>query len=237
MNTDAVTHPRFAPRRGSVRLASWWAKAWLRGVEESAYAEGELRVARRLARAGGVGGISTGPGSIVAAVAERDDLWSVRVEVPMLDPSARDAFVELVAAESGRIGALLAGDLSLALAEEAEEAGVELVPYGGELGSECTCDSWTQPCSHALALLMQVSWLLDPDPLTLVLLRGLPRTDLLSRLHARTVAAPAVEGDASDPERPDSDRPDLETAYDAAARAARVLQHLEAGDVDVAHLF
>ena len=28
-----------------------------------------------------------------------------------------------------------------------EEAGVELLPFGGELGSACTCERWLDPCS------------------------------------------------------------------------------------------
>ncbi len=41
---------------------------------------------------------------------------------------AGEALVETVAAEAGRIAALLAGDLPHALVEHAEEAGVELLP-------------------------------------------------------------------------------------------------------------
>ena len=54
-----------APRRGGVRAASWWAKAWLRAVEESAYGEGDLRGGRALARAGAVGGITVAPGRLL----------------------------------------------------------------------------------------------------------------------------------------------------------------------------
>ncbi len=207
---------------------SWWARAWLRAVEESAYGERDLRGGRALARAGAVGGITVSPGRLLAGVVEDEDVWTVTVEVPVLGAEAVAAFGELVAAESGRIARLLAGDLPLELAEHAEEAGVELLPYGGELAAECTCGAWTQPCRHALAVLLQTGWLVDGDPLTLVLLRGLPREELLAALHARTAeeraAAPAD--------------PDEEAAYDAAVRARRVLDLLEGGDeeADLSHL-
>ena len=58
-----------APRRGGVRAASWWAKAWLRAVEESAYGERDLRGGRTLARGGAVGGITVSPGRLLARVA------------------------------------------------------------------------------------------------------------------------------------------------------------------------
>jgi uncharacterized Zn finger protein len=216
-----------APRRGGVRVASWWGKAWLRAVEESAYGDRDLRTGRALARAGAVGGITVSAGGLLAGVAEDDDVWTVTVDVPVLGADAVAAFGELVAAESGRIARLLGGDLPLELAEQAEEAGVELLPYGGQLGAECSCGAWTQPCRHALAVLMQFGWLVDGDPLTLVLLRGLPREDLLAALHARTVAEPAAQ----------PVDPDEEAAYDAAVRARRVLDLLESGDeADLSHL-
>ena len=219
-----------APRRGGVRAASWWAKAWLRAVEESAYGERDLRGGRALARGGAVGGITVSPGRLLAGVIQDDDVWTVTVDVPVLAEESVAAFGELVAAEAGRIAQLLAGDLSLELAEHAEEAGVELLPYGGELVAECTCGAWTQPCRHALAVLLQTGWLVDGDPLTLVLLRGLPREDLLAALHARTLDEPASAAEPADP--------DEDAAYDAAVRARRLLDLLEGGDdgTDLSHL-
>jgi uncharacterized Zn finger protein len=131
---------------------------------------------------------------------------------------AGEALVEAVAAEAGRVAALLAGELPHTLVEHAEEAGVELLPYGGELGSTCTCDAWTDPCPHALAVLYQLAWLLEDDPFVLLHLRGLARDDLLARLHERTVTEAAA---------PDED-PDLDVAVDAALRAAALLAELGA---------
>ena len=50
----AVTHPAQPPRRGGVRLSSWWGRAWLRAVEESAYTEADLTAGRSIARGGRV---------------------------------------------------------------------------------------------------------------------------------------------------------------------------------------
>jgi uncharacterized Zn finger protein len=193
-----------------------------------------------------VGGLTVGPGSLLAAVTEGDDAWTVIVEVPVLAPDALAAFGELVAAESGRIARLLAGELPHQLVEHAEESGVELLPYGGELVAECTCGAWTQPCRHALAVLLQFTWLVDADPLLLVLLRGLSREDLLAALHARTVATPDPARDpaldpAADRAAGEPDDPEVDAAYDAAVRAARVLELLAAaeqsGEVpDIDHL-
>jgi len=212
-----VSHPRIRPRRGAARATTWWGKAWVRACEESAYGEAELRAARTLARAGAVGAISVSPGRFVAAVEDGDELWSTSTALPVLEEPERAAFVEAVAAEAGRLPALLAGDLPHLLVEHAEEAGVELLPYGGELAASCTCAAWIDPCAHALAVAYQVAWLADADPFVLLAVRGLPREDLLARLHDR---------DEVRPDRPD----DVAVAADAAARARRILQLIESGD-------
>ena len=107
---SAVLHPRVPPRRSTVRATTWWGKAWVRAVEEAAYAEADLVAARTLARAGRVGQISTEPGRFVAAVEDPHGIWTVEGSLPVLDHRDVDALVEAVAAESGRVAALLDGD-------------------------------------------------------------------------------------------------------------------------------
>jgi len=213
-----VVHPRTPARRGAARATRWWAKAWVRAVEEASYSSGDLAAARAISRSGRIGQISVRPGEFVAAVEDEHGLWAVQGTVPVLDSAAGEALVEAVAAEAGRVAALLAGELPHSLVEHAEEAGVELLPYGGELGSTCTCDAWTDPCPHALAVMYQLAWLVEDDPFVLLHLRGLARDDLLARLHERTVTEAAA---------PDED-PDLDVAVDAALRAAALLAELEA---------
>lgn len=221
---NGVTHPRVPVRRGASRATTWWGKAWVRAVEESAYSDTELRAARTLARSGRIGSITVRPGGFLASV-ESDlggrrggSLHTVEVSVPILADDGLATLVELVAAESGRVAALLAGDLPHRLVEEAEEAEVELLPYGAELGASCTCAGWVDPCEHALAVAYQVAWLVDSDPLVLLALRGLPRDQMLARLHARGGASEAG---------PD----DEETALDASLRAARILDLLDAARI------
>ena len=213
-----VTHPPYPARRGAARARSWWGKAWVRAVEESAYDVRELRAGRSLARAGALGGLTVDAGTVVAAVHDRDDLHAVRIVVPVWEAADQAAFVEVVGAESGRVAALLAGDLPHALVEHAEEAGLELLPYGGELEATCTCAGWLQPCPHALAVLSQVTWLVDDDPLELLRLRGLAREELLAALH---------EASRPDEEGADHGDVDLDLALEAARHAARILSAVE----------
>ncbi len=221
--SEVLSHPPVPARRGAARATTWWGKAWVRAVEESAYAEGELRAGRALSRQAAVGGISLGRGRLVAAVADSHGLWTVDVHLPTFDGEATEALVEVVAAESGRIAALLGGDLPHGLVEHADEVGVELLPFGGELEAACTCQAWVDPCPHALAVLYQAAWLLDGAPLLLFHLRGLPREDLVARLHARVpltrrLSSEEVEAAA------------LDAAEAAAMEAAELLRRLDEED-------
>lgn len=214
-----ATHARIAPRSAAAaRARGWWGKAWLRAVEEAAYGDDDLRRGRALARAGRVGAIAVEPGAVRATVEDGETVHAVTGEVPLLDEVAVAALVEAVAAESGRVAALLAGDLPHALVEHAEEAGVELLPYGGELTTRCTCEPWVDPCRHGLAVLQQVGWLLESDPFVLVALRGLERDDLLARVHAAT-GTPAPADDL-----------DVDVNLDLAVEAVRAATALLEGD-------
>lgn len=213
-----------APRRG---VRSWWGKAWLRAAEEAAYSEAELKPGRALARRGDVGGITVDAGSLLAAVRDGDDAWTVEIAVPVLDDTDRAAFLESVAAESGRVPELFAGNLSHDLVEHAEEVGVELLPYGGEFTATCTCPHYLDPCAHALAVLIQTGWLVDADPVVLLAVRGVSRDHLVAARAVPTgPATPAtlrqgpVVGDLAD---------DVEVALEAAVRAQRLLDLIEAG--------
>jgi len=227
-----LAHPPLPVRRGGPRSTTWWGRAWVRAVEEAAYDEGDLRVARSLARTAAVGGISVAVGRLVAAVSDSRGLWTVDVRLPVLDDDGLAALVETVAAQPGRIAALLGGDLPHELLEHAEEAGVELLPSGGELEAACTCDAWVDPCPHALAVLHQAAWLLDAGPLGLLHLRGLPRDALLGRLHALETERLRRSGGPEDELAREAEEAALDVASDAAARASAVLARLDAAGPD-----
>ncbi len=220
----AVTFARIPPRRSTTRAATWWGRAWVRAVEEAAYSDG--RPAHR-------------PGDL-AQRGDRRDHRRPRLDrrrllrpvrrvvgggtVPELDPISRRAFVEVVAGESGHLASLLSGELPYRLVEQSEEAGVELLPYGGELGTSCPCGAWVDPCVHALAVLLQVAWLVDGDPWVLLRLRGLSPEDLQAEL---------ARGDETDDDELGGD---LAAAVDAAVRAARVLALADDPSAEITHL-
>src|SRR4051794_5591191 len=163
-STSAVTFSRIPPRRSTTRAATWWGRAWVRAVEEASYSDSDLPTARALSRSGAIGGITLDHGSMVAACFDRADVWSVSATVPELDPISRRAFVDVVAGESGHLAGLLVGDLPYRLVEQAEEAGVELLPYGGELRSPGPRGAGGDPCGPAPAGMLPVARLVAGGP-------------------------------------------------------------------------
>ena len=73
----------------------------------------------------------------------------------------------------------------------------------------------------------QVTWLIETDPFVLLQLRGLPRDELLASLHE---LGGGIEAD-------DRADPILETAVDAALRAARILELVDDPERPIDHLF
>lgn len=236
--SGVLTFAREPHRRGAMRVDSWWGRALLRAIEERAYDDNQLAGARALARSGRIGGLVVEAGRFAAAVEDERGLWTVTGAVPVLDADSAAALSEVLGASTSRIEALLAGELPLDVAEHAEEAGVELVPYGDELAVTCTCGHWHSVCGHSLAVLHQLCWVVDRDASVLLQLRGLARDELLGRLrqHRRRSAAseavPSGEaarssevgeaGDVGEPTRDQVD--DVEIALDAVLRARHMLE-------------
>ncbi len=227
----ALVHDRFPPRRGAVRAATWWGRAWVRAAEEAAYDERDAKQGRTLARTGRVGAIGIEPGGATAVVEDTTGLHTVRVGLEQLRPADWEAFLDELAARAGHAAALLAGDLPHALMEEVEAAGVEVLPYGSELECFCPCEAWVQPCRHALAVVYQLGWWVDEDPFVLLHLRGRPRADVLAGLNERYDAREEVVVEDDPDDRAD---PGIAEAVRDAAERARILlglaEHAPTGD-------
>lgn len=213
----AITFPREPARRSAPRVESWWGRAFLRVAEETAYDDAQLAAARALARSGRVGGLVVEVGRFAAAVEDESGLWTVSGSIPVLDSDDRAALIEVLGAAPGRLGAVLAGDLPAAVAEHAEEAGVELVPE--TVSATCTCGHWHPVCAHGLGVLIRLGWLLDRDAGVLLHLRGLPR-EALPPLVEPAGPDPLAEAHRSTAVPVD----DLAVALEAALRASRLLE-------------
>ncbi|MFJ9392061.1 hypothetical protein ACIRON_24780 [Nocardioides sp. NPDC101246] len=219
--SKALTFAREPHRRGMVRVESWWGRAFLRAIEELAYDDNQLSGARALARSGRIGGLVVEAGRFAAAVEDERGLWTLTGTVPVLDGNSVAALAEVLGASPDRAEALLVGELPLDVAEHAEEAGVELVPYGDELAVTCTCGHWHAVCGHSLAVLHQLCWTVDRDASVLLHLRGAEREELLGLLRS---GLPQQLDERPSGEATRDQVDDVEIALDAVLRARHLLE-------------
>jgi uncharacterized Zn finger protein len=207
MSDDRVRgFPAFGATEARGRFAkSWWGRAWLSAMEDTALDQRQLKQGRRYAAAGLVGSITVSPGRI-AAVVEDADGGPYRTELRLAELSEADwtRFFDRVASRAGHLAALLDRDMPHDLVEAADDAGVHLLPVIGDLDPECGCPGWELPCRHAAALSFQASWLLDADPFVLLLMRGKGEREIREELESRTAPrADLLAGDRTPGELPD----------------------------------
>ncbi|XUM02513.1 SWF or SNF family helicase [Streptomyces venezuelae ATCC 10712] len=182
---------------GGAFTRTWWGRAWLKALEDSALDLQQLKAGRRQARAGAVGAVSVRPGRITAMVKDRDGT-SYRGDVLVREFTEEqwERLLDLAVDSAGHIAALLDREMPPHLVEDAAEAGLDLLPGVGDLEAECGCEAWDH-CPHTAALCYQVARLLDEDPFVLLLMRGRGERALLEELQARSAAraaAPSARG-------------------------------------------
>ncbi|MFF9215035.1 SWIM zinc finger family protein [Streptomyces viridosporus] len=194
------TFAALPPVRGRGSVRTWWGRAWLAALEGTALDAGQLKAGRGLARAGAVGAVSVRPGRITAVVRDRDGT-AHRADVLLQELSGEqwDRFLAMAVERAGHVAALLDREMPTHLVEDAELAGVDLLPGLGDLEPECDCGVWDH-CGHTAALCYQVARLLDRDPFVLLLMRGRGERALLDALQARgdASAGPAVRPEGVD---------------------------------------
>lgn len=167
---------------------SWWGRAWLQALEDTALDGQQLKKGRRFAREGRVGAVSVRPGRITAVVRDRDESgYRSDVLLQELTEEEWDRFLDMAVDRAGHIAALLDREMPPHLVEDAAAAGVDLLPGIGDLDPECACEAWDH-CPHTAALCYQVARLLDQDPFVLLLMRGRGERRLLDELQVRIAA-------------------------------------------------
>ncbi|MCX2180527.1 SWF or SNF family helicase [Streptomyces sp. SKN60] len=183
------------PRAGSGAFArTWWGRAWLQALEDTALDNQQLKQGRRHARAGAVGAVSVRPGRITAVVQDRDGTaYRSDVLLQELSESEWDTLIDLAVGSAGHIAALLDREMPPHLVEDAAAAGLDLLPGIGDLEPECGCEAWDH-CPHTAALCYQVARLLDEDPFVLLLMRGRGERAVIEALQERSAARLADPG-------------------------------------------
>ncbi|MEU9293952.1 SWF or SNF family helicase [Streptomyces sp. NPDC048266] len=192
------TFAALPPARGAAFTRTWWGRAWLKALEDTALDGQQLKAGRRHARAGAVGAVSVRPGRITAVVKDRDGT-SYRSDVLVREFSEEEweRLLDLAVDSAGHIAALLEREMPPHLVEDAAAAGLDLLPGIGDLDPECGCEAWDH-CGHTAALCYQVARLIDEDPFVLLLMRGRGERTLLDQLQTRSASRAARGGSATD---------------------------------------
>ncbi|GAA3595202.1 SWIM zinc finger family protein [Kribbella ginsengisoli] len=179
---------------------TWWGKAWLGALERQAQLDpNRLGRGRSYARRGSVLEMVVDPGVVRASVqGSRVTPYVVTVKIRAFDDAEWDAVLDVVSAQIGRVAALLDGELPPELVDDAQAAGLELLPDAGEVRTDCNCPDFAVPCKHSAAVCYLIADALDEDPFELLLLRGKQKDELLSALRARR-STPAGEQPAIKP--------------------------------------
>ncbi|MES4902100.1 MULTISPECIES: SWF or SNF family helicase [unclassified Streptomyces] len=214
------TFEALPPAHGRGFARTWWGRAWLKALEDTALDGQQLGRGRKHAREGAVGAVCVRPGRITAVVRDRDRTPH-RSDVLLQELTAAEweRLLDVVADRAGHIAALLDRDMPPQLAEDAAAAGVELLPGIGDLEPQCGCEAWDH-CPHTAALCYQVARLLDEDPFVLLLMRGRGERELLDELQVRSVARAAGRRAPDGEEEAAGHAPEGVPAQEAFAAAA-----------------
>ncbi|WP_405583356.1 SWIM zinc finger family protein [Streptomyces sp. NBC_01190] len=196
---SARTFDALPPAKGSRApfAESWWGRAWLHALEDSSLDSGRLQRGRTYARRGAVDQVTIVPGSATARVqGSRRTPYRAAVRVRQLTDQEWDHLLDVIAERAANIAALLDREMPAGLADDAEAAGVALLPGPQDLDPDCDCPDWGLPCKHAAALCYQIARLLDRDAFVLLLLRGRGERELIDELSRRNVVRAAAEAAA-----------------------------------------
>jgi len=163
----------------------WWGERVLALLDDAgAGAARRVQRGQALARRGAVDDLVFTSGEVRAAVTEeRGRPFAVTIRWSVPGDEAWIAAERALARELRFIAALLEGELTTALVETLEHAGVALLPGLEELTFTCTCQERAALCRHVAAVHTLTSVQIDRDPTLLLTLRGRDREELLSALR------------------------------------------------------
>ena len=154
---------------------AWWAKGWLRAIEE-------MRLGARAGRGKGyaeqgqVVSLSVSGTQVEAEVlGARPDPYTVKIDfAPAATPAKGGA-----PADAGDIlgemtlGRILAGEMPSAVEEFFSKEGISPYPETGTDRFWCSCPDWSKPCKHIAAVLYLLGDAMVRDPSLLLRIRGI----------------------------------------------------------------
>ena len=165
---------------------TWWGRAWLDALEQRALVDpNRLPRGRTYARKGRVSELELSPG-LLRAVVRGTEPYITSLSLRLLTDGQWDKVLDTIMARAANVATLLAGEVP-------ESIGSAILPARGDLGPECSCPDWAEPCKHAAALCYVAANVFDADPFALLMLRGRSREVVLNEVRNRRSAQLGID--------------------------------------------
>jgi uncharacterized Zn finger protein len=172
---------------------SWWAKRWIT-VLESFHIGARLQRGRSYARRGQVLSVSVSVGRVTAKVqGSRRQPYAVTIRASTLSKADFAKLRRTLSQQAIFTAKLLAGEMPREIETVFVQAGLSLFPEKlDDLGTECSCPDWSNPCKHIAAVYYLLGEEFDRDPFLIFKLRGLNRERLVAILDDEAVKPAAA---------------------------------------------
>jgi len=170
------------------RAHHWWGGRWI-ALMEQFMAGPRVGRGRSYAASGQVTRLEIMPGCVTASVqGAGPEPYRLEIHLPVLNASAKEQTLNTLREQPVLLGRLLACELPQEMEPIFLAAGTPLFPQRREDWSfQCSCPDWGNPCKHAAAVNFLLAEAIDRDPLLLLALHGIDRSDLLGKEHARPI--------------------------------------------------
>lgn len=167
--------------------STWWGRAWVDALEESAVLDpNRLGRGRTYARSGAVHQLEVTTGVATARVrGSHGRYYRTDVAVRPLAAQEWEQVADAIAARAAHAAALLDGELSPGIVEDVAALDIRLLPGPGDLRPDCSCLDWAEPCKHAAAVCYLLADELDRDPFVLFSLRGVDPGVFMEMVRSR----------------------------------------------------
>ncbi len=184
--------------------ATWWGRQWLEALTPL-MDSGRLSRGRSYARRGQVLEINIQPGKVTARVqGSRPTPYKVAIELKPLNDGQWGTVLEALAGQAIYAAQLLNGEMPDDIESIFNVVKVPLFPESrGDLGSECSCPDWANPCKHVAAVYYLLGERFDADPFLLFTLRGRNKEQIAAELRKRRASGTPVS-EAPAPFTPDA---------------------------------
>jgi uncharacterized Zn finger protein len=159
---------------------AWWSRRWTEVIERFRLGA-RLGRGRNYAVSGQVSELELSPGKIAARVqgAGKDPYVST-IQLRTVAGGAKETLIRSLRRQPMLAARLLVSDLPLEVEGLFREAGCPLFPQReNDLTSRCSCPDYANPCKHLAAVYYLLGEAIVKNPLLLLELRGVSRTELL----------------------------------------------------------